>query len=440
LLFARPTGSPAELTRLTTLLAVLDSPLYGCSTDWAASGAFGPFGCVPPAPPWVTDGGRAAARSQRLAYNAWVGGRGSPWDDMPMGLFKFPGSTGAQPDFGAAKLVQTFASGLPDGIEEARMNAGEEAMRPVHHREADGSPLRAINHPRWVAGGGRTHWHLTVSPDRLGKPYPEPPRQAHGWDGKDDQHWSSLTLASAYLLTRSPSLRHELDNEAELYMASATLPSRKPGWSTNAMGAPRGVGRTLLSMSWNYLCTGRGDLRNHVQARIREVVFPQMVGRQVAGPVKPLVLMPPEPRQLPLVRWVPWEEAQAILGLEAAHRVTKSAEAHHVARIAARTLMLYGWKVGSGQLTIATALAWLENGTALTLAQQANPHLAMWSNGLFNTWSVPAVKLAAAFGQRYGDPGLAQIASYVYAAIEAGRRKPSPYGGWDEFADWDAVQ
>ena len=75
--------------------------------------------------------------------------------------------------------------------------------RPVHFYETDASPVDPANHPDWVVWNGRTHWHGDVSKDRLGKPVPEPRSEAHGWTGKDRQHWSSNYLAAYALLTGS---------------------------------------------------------------------------------------------------------------------------------------------------------------------------------------------------------------------------------------------
>lgn len=439
LLFYHPTGAP-EPSRADTLMAAIDAPLFGVSTDWDESGAFGPFGYVPPPPPWVLDGGRGAAIARRQAFDQWCQQPGRPFDDLPLGLRESPGATGAQPDFGAAKLLHIFASGMPDGIDEARFNATEEAVRPVHHREVDGSPVRAANHPQWIALAGRTHYDMTMSPDRLGKPGPEPWPQTQGWFGRDNQHWSSLTLASTYLLTASPSLRYELDNEAELYIASHTLPSEKPGYASNGMDASRAVGRTLLSMSWNYLLTDNQALHTRVSERARQVYYPWAAGQGVTGPVQPMTLAPPDPRQLMVENWKPWEESQAVIGLEAAAQAFRVNEYHDLAVMTARTVMMHGWKVTPTETIIATAIGWKPNGQALTAAELGDPNWVLWSYGTnFNLWGLSSVKLAHSFGQMYGDTALENRAQQVLQYLEGQRNAPAS-GGWDEFAGWEAVR
>ena len=354
---------------------------------------------------------------------------------------KRPQTTGDQHDFGAAKLVQIFASGMPYGVEEARLNAGEEAHRPVHHYEPDGSPLQVRNHPDWVCLDGRTHFNQAVSPDRLGKPFPNKILDANGWEGRDRQHWSSLVLNAAYLLTKSPSLEFELETEAQLYIAEHTLPSQKPRWSTNGIGASRGVGRTFLSLSWNYLATANTQLRDHMLARLREVVATQTAGGSVSGPVKPVTRFAPDPRQLMVDHWRPWEESLAVLGLEAAYKVTGEQIAHDVAVAAARTLIKYGWKVTQSETTIAVAVAWKSNGQPLTAAEYGDPAMVLWSYGTgFSEWALSAVTLAARFGLEHNDPDMMNNALYITSELHKARTKPRYRCEWDRFSEWEAVK
>ncbi len=441
LLFYHPTGAASEAKRAATLAAVVQADLVGVSTDWKASGAFGPFGHVPDFPPWIKDGGRAAVTAQRVAFESWVAQPGRQWEDYPLGLFPAPWSTGWQPDFGTAKLLAVFASGLPDGIAEGRFNMSEEANRPVHHRERDGRPVRVVDHPRWVTWDGRTHFSRQTSPDRLGKPFPPATVQANGWQGRDGQHWSSLTLSATYLLTGSHSLRHEMENEAQLYIAQHTVPSQRPNTSTNGMAASRSIGRTLMSMAWNYLCTGNDELAQHIGRRVHEVIRANAVGLKVKGPVRPVTLYAPNPRNLNETYWSPWEDAQAILGLEAVYRVLGDFDAHLVAVMATKSLMTWGWLITPSQLIVGTAVAWQEGGRSLTAQQYANPAYILWAFGTgFNEWSIPAVKLAMRYGQMYGDADLLARGTYVYQQLQSWRRPPTSANGLDRFFEWDAVK
>ena len=439
LFFAYPThGQGAEKARLESFLAALEMPCYGMSTDWAASGAYGPFGHLAAVPAWIQDGGRAATLANRANYVAWAAAPGNPWDDMPMGLLAHASNTGDQNDFGVGKLLDVYCSGLPDGIEEARLNAGEEACRPVHHREHDGSPVLAANHPNWVAWNGRTHFNTTISPDRLGKPVPEPWLDAHSWSGRDNQHWSSLLLANACLLTGSWSLRAELDNEGELYLASQTIPSQKPGWSTNIIDTPRAVGRTLLSMSWNYLVTGRTDLRDRMAARTRECIAVQWTGGGVGGPVKPCALATPDPRVLMITHWTPWEDSLAIPGLEACYLVTGELAARQIAIGLARSLLEWGWKITPNEIIIATGVGWKGNGLPLTALEYTDPNWVLWSYGTgFNLWGLPSTKIAQRYALALNDQQMLTRANTVLSFLQT--RQPPRNGGFDRFVEWDCV-
>jgi hypothetical protein len=435
-------GVPASnaVLRGSTLLAAQASPFHGCATNWASSGALGPFGHIPQHPSWVTDPVRTTAL-ERARFDEWYRAPGQPWADLQRGLLSQAGSTGDQPDFGVVKMLHVFHTGLPACVEEARHAAGEEAHRTNHHREDDGSIVRSANHPNWTTWSGRTHFNTTVSRDRLGKPYPEPYAIPNGWGSKDNQHWSSLTLAAGFLLTRSYSLEMDILSEVETYMAGHTLPSMKPGWSTNSMDSPRAVGRTFLSMSWHYLLTGREDLRQRMTERVRQCVAQQWVGRNVAGPVRPLHVTDPDPRIIANYEfWRPWEDALAVLGLEAVHRVSGQQEARDIARALAKSLFTYGWHLINGSSAeIATGIRWIPDGRSLTPAEYADPTMVVWSTGAgFELWSMPAAKLARQYAIQSGDADLLTRAQIVLQSLAGGRRTPT-HRRWDPYYEWDAL-
>ncbi len=445
LLFADPSVPVTNIfSRIDSMLATHATPLYGVALNWDSSEAFGPFGYLPPFPAWITDGGRAANKVKRSRFKSTINSKGTSWADREKGLLKNPSSTGDQYDFGAAKMVDIFRTALPTGVEEARFHAGEEAFRPVHYREPNGTPLLAKNHRSWVPWSGRTHFNKVVSPDRLGKPYPEPylGSQAHGWAGRDNQHWSSLTLASAYLLTTSFSLRMELQNEEELYKASHTLASMKPGWSTISMDAPRAVGRTYLSMSWNYLCTGSSELAYWMKQRVLQSVDKQYRGHKITGPVRPMHISGPDPRIiLNSDFWTPWQEAQAVMGLEACHRVTGSTKARQLAELCAKNMITHGWRVDANSVIIAVGMAAMPGGAALTTAQLNDPNYAVWSYGTaFSEWSLPGVKLAHFYAVKNADKALETRSQNILNHLKSGRKAPRNGTGWDRYSDWDAVK
>lgn len=438
---------PDAQVRLDAMTAALAEPFYGVAQNWQSSGAFGPFGVIPAPPSWISPTGETEGLQKRTAFRAWLASAGAPWEDRPYGVTKTPGQSGSQYDFGAVNFVDVFWSGLPDRVEEIRYNAGEEAQRPVHFLDSSGLILQSANHPNWVTWNGRTHDNLAVSPDRLNKPFPPASLNSHGWHGRDWQHYSVNTLAAAYLLTASPSLLREFEHRVQLYLAGRTLPSTHPGWSTNGIGASRGVGRTYHAMSWTYLCTGDAALKQRMVDRLSQCLVPQWIGGTVTGPVKPIVKSGPDCRQMQHDHWRPWEESQAVLGLEACYATIQAANARAVAQVVAKTSAIYGWHPSVTPLQIAYPVRWKANGAALTNAEYLSTPCGGacpincwvgWSTS-FNEWSMPAIIMALRFGVVNNDPPLVQRAQQILTAIQAGRTQP-PGGGWDRFADWEAVQ
>ncbi|MEO0478517.1 MAG: hypothetical protein AAF196_03465 [Planctomycetota bacterium] len=432
-----------EGLRVETFGAIAQEPLFGCALNWRESNAFGPFGFLAEAPPWMTDNGRQEAFNLRADFLSYYESPAEPWADRPKALLPYSAATGNQHDFGVGKFLDVFVSGYPMGIEEARFVGGEEAQRPVHHLEADGALVRHGNHPNWIARHGRTHWSNSVSPDRLGKPHPDyaPTSITHGWTGKDGEHWSSIALSSAYLLTASESLLRELDHEAELYQASHTLPSERPGFVTNNLKNGRSVGRTLLTMSWNYLLTGNEQLRNHMMSRISEVILPAHEGLQIGGVVKPLKLKGPDPRLIASGdSWSPWEESQAVLGLEAAHRLTGSVEARVAAFVVAKNLVDHGWRIDFDNTAIGFAVRFLPGGAPLPPSFLGSPEQVRWGGNGFKEWALPATRFARDYGLLYGDPELAVRAQQLLDHINGQRRPPRSSLGWDTFGDWDSAR
>lgn len=445
LFFDKDVSVPDPQRRIDTMVAVLLDAFWGVAENWPESGAWGPFGYLPDPPPWITDGGRAAAIQSRTDFLQWYYVNGEMWEDRPLALREYPAVTGTQHDFGVGKFVDVFVSAMPHRIEEVRYTAGEEAYRPVHHREPDGSMLRAVNHPNWVARSGRTHWSSSVSQDRLGKPPNQPNLRevAHGWFGKDHEHWSSLVLSSAYLLTGSHSLHMELDNDAELFLASHLVESIAPGSPANSINNGRALGRVMLTMAWNYLLTDRADVAQRMQQRVDESVVQQHYGLIHGGVVLPLHVIPPDPRIIASGdQWVPWQEAQAVLGLEATARVTGSTTAHLMGYLIARNLILHGWRVDFENSMVAYAVRYLPGGAAIPPHLMTSPEYYAWPSSprSFNVWSLPSTCLALQYARQYNDTELLGRAQTIEYYTRLLREWPRTGAQWDPFTDWDCIR
>lgn len=439
-----PLRGDGALADRTAKAACVAPPLAACS--WQQSGAFGPFGLVPPMPAWLqVDAIRHHFAARHAAFVAGDRGRGDPFAAFPHGLSVFPGQTGDQNDFGTVKLSTVAASGLPSFLLEVEVSVLQEGCRPVHFFEANGAPVEPKDHPQWIVWSGRTHWHPEVSKDRLGKPVPEPPAEFHGWCGKDREHWSSNYLGAFALLTGAHWARRELENEARLYLAGQTL---DPSLSTSHAGAARGAGRTGLAASWNVLATGNDALRQRMSERIDRIYWPEWNGRSLpADHVRPMNVCDPDPRQLLGKHryWNPWQEALAAVGFGAVHRVTGNDKARELAEELAINVVRHGWRLDARECRVAQAMQW-QDGVPLSAAQLAanDETIVGWGyDTAFSDWALPACEIARVAAAARSDTAIAERAAAIQTRMRASRRPPPKewpdLGGIDRLTEWDAV-
>lgn len=437
-----PAPAPGTALRDTTLRAAAVGPLLG-GTDWRQSGAFGPFGFVPELPPWLpADRVRPALAARFRAFVVRSNQRGEPFATPTYGLQRQAGQTGDQEDFGVAKLGVVAATGLTSYLLEVEPSLWQEACRPVHFFETDGTPVQSAAHPKWVVWSGRTHWHCEVSTDRLGKPCPEPPYDTHGYTGKDRQHWSSNTLCSYYLLTGAAWARREIETEVQQFLAGETIAKEL---STSGTDAPRAVGRTMLTASWLWLCTGDEALARRVHERCDEIYAKVWEGRVIAeGKVRTFSWENPDARMLDgkTPYWNPWQDALAAVGLEAAARTFGNANAKEIGRALARNVVRHGWKMDAKEVIVATAIRWLDGGEPPDPAALASGDKAsvVWSYGTgFSMWALPALEVARQSAQELGDAALAARATELQRRVRATREVARD--AWiDRFSEWDAVR
>lgn len=437
--------SPAAETLLAEMQAPAQLMVEGAS--WAP--LWGPFGVVPRLNPEEDrpergHGVEAAVESHR-GFLAHVARPRGPWEAVPLGLNPRAGSTGDQQDFGVSKLGPALSvrGGNALHLEEALFSVLAEAQRPTHFREADGSKVRAAEHPLWVVWSGRTHYHPDVSRDRLGKPPWFPVYEDHGWSGKDNQHWSSLNLCGLYQLTGSHLLRSLIEDEVELYLAGQTVDPRLP---TTGRDAPRAVGRTLLTACWLWLCTGREDLRKRILDRVRVSVAAAPAFGKPEWQVRVLEWNGPDGRVLggrwPF--WVAWNEALATPGLWAVHRLfgAQDGTARQLAKMSAYSVVRYGFFRRSGETwwRIANGVRWLtdaDEGKALPAEAYDDPTQVEDAGGGFQPWAYAAAKVAQRIAGEDGDAeDVLTRAGSIVAQIEASR--PAG-GGFSRFDEWLAL-
>lgn len=341
-----PVLDPHWEQRQHNFRAEIEQPLrWGVlsAADW--QGKWGPYGLVPAQP---TDGGSAADLAEQWAgFLKWPG---HIMDLRPLGLLKQPEGTGGQEDFGSTKGAAVVAGGEPLLIDRLVFCALQEGLRPYHLREEDGSPFTHAAHPEAVFWFQAPHFHCVVGPYRHGKPCPEPSFETHGWGGKDRQHFSMNGLLAALSLTGSHALRMLVDDNIETFLCEDTVPSERPGWSTNGMDAPRAQ-RVTQAMAWAYQLSGREDLRLRMLNRLHEVVGQQWLGRKFledpARPVRWMGAVFTEDRVLmvdgkAVPAAVTWNEALGVMGLHAGWRVHGDPLYRSIAKTVATTILNHG--------------------------------------------------------------------------------------------------
>jgi hypothetical protein len=361
-------------------------PAMAMSTPAEWAGKWGPFGVLPDWP------GYTAAMyivEIRDWFISMIGASPTPWKAPNIGLAPNANQTGGQQEFGTSKLGPAFMGGVLHASHAAQA-ASMETCRPGDFRESDGSPVDPANHPNWVTWNFYTHFHPSVSSDRLGK-VGMPTWWQGNWGGKDREHWSSLTLCGAYLLTGSPLLLHRIEVEARLFLAGETL---DPRLSTSGIGAPRGIGRTFLTAAWIDCCLPEGNLRSRLRERVlaRLTLVEEKTRRETL--VAPLGLVDhPSIPDKDLV--APWQEAQGIIGLRAAQLQFEGADAicqPLLARVC-RTFVEYGWWLDSHGWQMAD---YHDFNDGAPLPSEAYPGPLVQRREGFEEWSWGAVKICNA--------------------------------------------
>jgi hypothetical protein len=426
----------------TVRAAMVCRPL--AATTWTKTDAFGPFGVVPPNPPWLQsfEAAHAAARRRHTEFAAFIQkNEGNPFRAPRHGLDTRAHRAGDQPDFGLVALEPVAATGLPSMLLEVEWSVMQEGCRPVHFFEADGTPLLARNHPEWVALSGRTHWNIGTSPDRLGKEHPPAKYDSHNWSGIDSEHWSNNYLCAFYQLTGDPSTLLEIRNQAQLWIAANTLDKR---FYTSGPGAARAAGRTILSGCWLWLCEPDAELGKRIEDRMHQTMVGTWEGgKWPPGYVRPYDVKGPDIRYFPGDEpvWAPWEDALAVIGFEA-YRVLFRDETEPVRDLiegVALNLLEHAWRLNDeGRAEIGYCMKYFD-GKAYTKEQLVDPGVVRWASPAFAMWGMGSLRIAERAALRQGNTALAQKAKSLLEAMDRARVAPRD-GSWDRFTQWSAIR
>ena len=328
-----------------------ESQLFGAAT-WP-DGTWLAFGARPDVP-----------ATSRQRHDDWLAGTGTLLDARPGASALETGSTGSQACFGAQKGVGA-ASGDPWAIRELLWAADDGVLRCGHHLETNGSPVTRATHPRWETWSQASERNAG---DRLGKPSTQP----WGWDRIgarsiliDDQHRGDAPEIAAYALSGDWLLLEDL--KLRLNADEARAKSIR-----GQLDAPRASGR--LWQSWAKLATvARPEMRAQLQALALRELDLAFAAWPAGAPVRPSWVIKDD-RVLPggLSSWVPWNEAQKVLGaLEEARawgRLGENGASWRFLALAkelSRTIVEYGTLYSTeGQWLLCTGVQYFAGGDA----------------------------------------------------------------------------
>lgn len=263
-----------------------------------------------------------------------------------------PSTTGAQPEFGYCSSVEGLftTNTVRRPVLQSyfdRVLARQECYRPNKFMEANGDVFTKEKHPDMVPWDERPHYNLVVSPDQGGRstswaelatdPVMPPEKECdigyedwdsnylemgeRYWDGHDREHYVCKRLVDNILRFDDPIAKLELEAKANLLIMGMTLPSEKPGWSTNFRGTGRGQGRTYEAAA--YMALGLGydselgkKLLLHMLDRMYQCTLANWTGKDLEGPAKVERVIESDYRVFNGEKpgWITWEDAIFVRG------------------------------------------------------------------------------------------------------------------------------
>lgn len=403
--------------RIANLYARIGGPTWGWASDWEGDALC--FGEVPK----ISNTVFTALRGEAGRFFAPKG----LWDARPRAQAPNANQTGGQAEFGAiegTELWKRHGMSLP----WLMWNAGHEALRPSHFREADGSRVLAANHPDWVTWSQRTHWHNGQSRDRLGKPHPEPWFESHGWKGEDEEHANCNLIAAVYALTGDRVLE-------ELILDDIAVESANVRVRQLAVGATRALGRRLHANSLRDLLTDHPLARAVIDDLVRDAHETWVGGRYPEAVVRPIdtitaatYLRNPETGE-PWESISMWEHGLMAMGAHATWMRAQRSSSLEMLIIAVNALLLeHAWFQEGGQWKHAEIIHF-DEGRALPPAYYLNGGRPGWVkvSGTFTSWVGHAAKWVARadHGITFPPALLAraeEVTAWLLALPEAGQQ------------------
>lgn len=401
-----------ELAR-STFRAESELPALAVAKTWRDSGAYGPFGVVPESPIPLD---REAV--VRLATEDYAKHADHPWAMNIHGLDPFPGRTGDQPPFGVTAHVVP-AHGWPSILYSIQRSTYQEACRPIWFREADASIFTYANHPRIHL------WYRVpffTSPDSLGKARTitradkRAPHGAPEWIGMDREHDVQTSEQEFALLTGDLGALLMRGALIESSLATYTTTSGNP--TIDGTGAPRAIGRGLQTLAWDYLLSGREDVRRTIDARCDRVAW-AWPGRTANGPLRFLGINGKDGRNLGgrTEFGFLWQDFIGVRGLAAAHSVTGNESAREVAYSCAKSLFALVKDAHGVNWNVPKAVAqpgarwtpngWVNVGKVPPMPIEGGPPVIEYYDA-YQEWIWPGVDWLGLEAERRGETALAK--------------------------------
>ena len=381
-------------------------PMQALYTGW--QGHWLALGVVPASTPELR-----TTRAQQLAQ--YLAPTVSTYDaPRPRCQPRESGTTGDQPDFGAASDLAVTTQ-EPWEIHDAFWQCQSYAQRPTANREPGGAPMQAALHLQAVTHNQRPDLSYGAQ-DRLGWPginqigwIPSPSTTAY--TTSDDQHRSDGFLHAAYLLTRDPAIEQLILDHIEL---DATDVYTRNNW----VPAARAVGRMALARAnqvWLGFTEAKGVLlqgiRNALALTPYGTLPPSASVRTIGGRDQAKYGWTDTTTNQPVIGWQPWQETIAMLGIQAAARVTGDVECWEAAKSLADTIVGEAFRIDDkSRVQHAYAIKWNE-GVPMQNSQWPwwpQPGQEAWNNNVYistacQSWTVAAAVLVQEINPRAAE-------------------------------------
>lgn len=314
-------------------------PLIGMCQEWQNTTAFGPQGYI--APGTVSS---ATVDAKFAGFASWLdlsatGATVDLWDRFVqgpnqndyIGLLKFNGSTGAQPDFGILEGWDAFASGDPRLAEQYGYLGYHSTRRSVHrYYGPETATSGAIVHateaahpdPNQIALYGSDTFssvsqtfffkNKTTTSTHGRLPDAGNPHDTNGWNGWKISHMSINHLYTAYVLNPwSETLAEELDFHKEAWVFQNPDPDNNYQTWLNHYGEARSVGRSYFAMAQIANARGLHDYSpNSLLERLNARTDNAILRRSTPGTTKSGGQWPVKPRM-----WGPFFGTQYVASI-----------------------------------------------------------------------------------------------------------------------------